>query len=393
MPKITPGLSAQPIRKKQMMMLGGGLLVVVAIVLLATIFTQESAPKPPPPAPKFQEKSFVTPGEGITDAEKWRIQEGTNIEAIRQELSTMRAQLEAAKATKETTPPPAPPAPVAAATTPPPPEPPSLGPTAVPPVSPQGGPLRGSAGLGAPGGQIPAVKSLMNVDIMDATSNAKAAAEAKAEATKRTAENFLPTGTFIRAINLSGLDAPTGGQAQNDPHPIVFRLVDHAILPNKFRANMKECFISGDGYGDISSERAYIRLDRLSCIDESGGAIDTEIKGYISGEDGKAGMRGRLIEKQGQVLANALLAGVASGIGKGFAANATTTSTGVLGTVSTVEQGKAFQSGVGTGVGNALDQLSRYYIQLAEKLFPVIEIDAGRTVDIVLTRGMTIERQ
>ena len=38
----------------------------------------------------------------------------------------------------------------------------------------------------------------------------------------------------------------------------------------------------------------------------------------LAGEDGKAGMRGRLVSKQGQLLANALLAGVASGIGQAF---------------------------------------------------------------------------
>ena len=32
------------------------------------------------------------------------------------------------------------------------------------------------------------------------------------------------------------------------------------------------------------------------------------VKGYVAGEDGKAGMRGRLVSKQGQILANALLA-------------------------------------------------------------------------------------
>jgi len=38
-------------------------------------------------------------------------------------------------------------------------------------------------------------------------------------------------------------------------------------------------------------------------------------------------------------------------------------------------------------VGKTLDRLSQYYIDLAEKLFPVIEIDAGRTVEVVFTKG------
>ena len=39
----------------------------------------------------------------------------------------------------------------------------------------------------------------------------------------------------------------------------------------------------------------------------------------------------------------------------------------------------------------ALDRLAQYYIKLAENTFPVIEIDAGREVDIVLTKGTKID--
>ncbi len=38
-----------------------------------------------------------------------------------------------------------------------------------------------------------------------------------------------------------------------------------------------------------------------------------------------------------------------------------------------------------------MDRLAQYYIALAEKTFPVIEVDAGRTVDVVLTQGVAID--
>jgi conjugal transfer pilus assembly protein TraB len=44
-----------------------------------------------------------------------------------------------------------------------------------------------------------------------------------------------------------------------------------------------------------------------------------------------------------------------------------------------------------TGVGRAMDRLAQYYISLAEKTFPVIEVDAGRSVDVVLTEGAVID--
>jgi conjugal transfer pilus assembly protein TraB len=210
-------------------------------------------------------------------------------------------------------------------------------------------------------------------------------------AAPRDTRRYIPSGAFTRALLLGGLDAPTGGQAQRNPQPVLLRLMDNAVLPNQFRSKVKECFVVGAGYGDVSSERAYIRTESLSCITRDGTAIDVPVKGYVAGEDGKAGMRGRLVSKQGQILANALLAGVASGIGQAFTQSSTTMSISPLGTTSTVDPGKQLEAGLGTGVGKALDRLAQYYITLAEKVFPVIEIDAGRTVDVVLTQGIALQ--
>ncbi len=234
------------------------------------------------------------------------------------------------------------------------------------------------------------------VSVALADGSAVKAVKTSADATKanpaaRDARRYIPSGAFTRAILLGGLDAPTGGQSQRNPQPVLLRLVDNAVLPNHFRSKIKECFVVGAGYGDVSSERAYIRTESLSCVTTEGTAIDVPIKGYVAGEDGKAGMRGRLVSKQGQLLANALLAGVASGIGHAFQQSSTTMSVSPLGATSTVDPGKQFEAGFGTGVGKALDRLAQYYISLAEKVFPVIEIDAGRTVDVVITQGISLQ--
>ena len=163
------------------------------------------------------------------------------------------------------------------------------------------------------------------------------------------------------------------------------------MLPNRSRGQVRECFVIGAGYGDISSERAYIRTENLSCIRNDGSTLEIAIQGSIFGEDGKVGMRGRLVTKQGQLLANALLAGVVSGIGTAFSQYYTTTTTSTFGTISTPDPSKAIQSGLGTGVGSAMNRLANYYISLAEKVFPVVEIDAGRMVDVVLTKGVVID--
>ena len=122
-----------------------------------------------------------------------------------------------------------------------------------------------------------------------------------------------------------------------------------------------------------------------------GATLEVKIQGSVYGEDGKVGMRGRLVTKQGQMLANALLAGVVSGIGQGLATSSTNVSTSPLGTITSASGADAYRAGLGTGVGRALDRLAQYYIKLAENTFPVIEVDAGREIDVVITKGVRID--
>ena len=267
-------------------------------------------------------------------------------------------------------------------------------------------PVTGRApATGMPPGQPPmpmapppptsAVPVLSRVTLADrsvpaAATGAAPGAAAGATSDAHTVSTFLPV-SFTRGILLGGLDAPTGGQSQSNPHPVLIRLSDNSVLPNRFRGEYRDCFVVAAGYGDISAERAYLRTESLSCVRADGAALEVRIQGSVYGEDGKVGMRGRLVTKQGQMLANALLAGVVSGIGQGLAISATSYSTSALGTVATASGTDAFVAGLGTGVGKALDRLAQYYIKLAENTFPVIEVDAGREVDVVITRGVRID--
>lgn len=45
------------------------------------------------------------------------------------------------------------------------------------------------------------------------------------------------------------------------------------------------------------------------------------------------------------------------------------------------------------GTGKALDRLAEYYLDLAENLFPVLEVDAGRGVEVILNRSVGLELQ
>ncbi len=208
----------------------------------------------------------------------------------------------------------------------------------------------------------------------------------KALESKQETINFIPAGSFVRVAMLNGVDAPTGGQAQSNPLPVAFHVLDAASLANKHQLDIKDCRFIAAAWGDLSSERMMGRTDSLTCIinDE---AVEMDVKGQVIGEDGKAGVRGRLVTKQGQLLANALFAGALSGIGKAFQQSASITTAGGGGVTQISDSQKMAQAVGGEGVGSAANMLAQYYLKAADKLFPVIETDGGRTVEILITKG------
>ena len=187
------------------------------------------------------------------------------------------------------------------------------------------------------------------------------------------AGTYLPAGSFARAVVLAGATVSTGGTASSNPVPMLLEVKDLANLPNNFRANVKACFVTANATGDLSSERVWIRLERLSCMTTSGKALDARIQGYVTGDDGKTGVRARLVTRSGQAVSLS-------------AQDTTTYTSGAVGT--TVSD--SFRAGLGEGLESALDRIADYYIRLADKIFPCLEIDSGRKVDLILSQGLTI---
>jgi len=205
---------------------------------------------------------------------------------------------------------------------------------------------------------------------------------------------WIPAGTIIKGVLLTGMDAPTDVGATKDPLPVAILIRDVAILPNQFGMDLSYCIVVGSGWGNLADERAYIRSETLSCIDKKGKAIETSLKGHVfSSEDGKSGMRGRYVSKQGQKIAMALLAGVVSSTGQALSeTNNIEVNIYDRDTHRNIPPvGTALaQAGLG-GIGRAAKSVADFYLKLAEKMYPIIEIDAGRKVEILVLKGQEIK--
>jgi conjugal transfer pilus assembly protein TraB len=267
-----------------------------------------------------------------------------------------------------------------------------------PPPIPQGSislpPLPATA-QGMPAGQLssPPETEIGDITIVSHSGSGKSAKVEADDKKKDTATGsvYLPP-SFMEATLLSGLDAPTTSEAKGNPVPVLLRVKTPAVLPNSVKANLKGCFVIADGKGNLATERAELLLVSLSCLDRKGQAVvDQKIKGFVVDEDGKIGLRGRVVAKMGSMIARSMLAGFFGGVGDAIKSSATTMSVSPLGTTQTVDPKDIAMSGVGSGLSSGFKEIQKFYMELARQTMPVIEVGATKPVTLVISEGINLE--
>ena len=194
------------------------------------------------------------------------------------------------------------------------------------------------------------------------------------------------------------MDASAGVQSQSDPLPVVLRITGPARSVYRdgklLTTRIQGCLVNGAARGDLSSEKVYVKLQRMTCPQANGRYAVSDVKGFISFA-GKTGVRGRVVSREGGLVGQAFLAGVAGGFGRGFSANTDAILNGSNVTVNGKRQqlgiGELAQGGFGNGVAQSADMVSKYLIERAEQYQPVIEMPTGINVEIVFLEGVFIQ--
>lgn len=201
---------------------------------------------------------------------------------------------------------------------------------------------------------------------------------------------YIPSGSFAEAVIIEGADANASVTGNNNTDPIEFRLIGKIQMPNDKEYDLTGCFITGEVYGDISSERGKARTHNISCKkdDDENKVIDMKIKGHIS-YAGKNGIKGNPVMRNGKIIAWAGAAGVLDGFGKG-AESASGKNVGI-GATASVDGGDILRSALGGGVSTASRTLSDYYIKRAEQYHPIIDISSSNVVTVMFQDGFQLE--
>lgn len=204
-------------------------------------------------------------------------------------------------------------------------------------------------------------------------------------------DHYVPSGTFVRAVVLGGADADASvnGQAKNNG-VMLFKLLQPGTLPNGQRSRLQGCFVTASSYGDISSERAYVILDKLSCAHKGMPIIDKTVTGWAF-FGGKVGIKGQPLMRDNKVMQWAGISGAMSGIASAAQYSQSVQSISALGSASIVPSGNIAPYAAYGGASKAAEVLSSYYVKRAEQYHPVIQVGSGNMVTIVFKDGFYLE--
>ena len=201
---------------------------------------------------------------------------------------------------------------------------------------------------------------------------------------------------FMEGVLMNGLSCPVAKEATASPVPTLVRVSSSAILPSRYKADVRDCFLVSGCVGNLSTESADCRLVSLSCLSRSGQAvIDQPVKGYLVDQSsGFIGLRGQVVARLGSLLARSMVAGLFGGAGEYLESSTMTSMVSPLGEtigVPNFDPQSLAQGAIGKGIAQATKELQSFYMRLVDATLPTIQVGVGKKCTAVISEGVELQ--
>ncbi len=199
---------------------------------------------------------------------------------------------------------------------------------------------------------------------------------------------FISPGDAAPVVLLSGVNAPVDGT----PYPVVFKLNGTIEGPDGSSLDLGEARVISAAQGSEVDGRVLFRLTNISVRHKNGRRSVVEVDGWVVGEDGIRGMKGKLIDKLPETLLAIGAATTASAAAtNAFGGNSKTYSTSSDVNSSGVNvNSEGMENAIGKGFNKSTQKLVDVIIDRHEKLIPVVEVLSGREAVAVFSQPVEI---
>lgn len=184
---------------------------------------------------------------------------------------------------------------------------------------------------------------------------------------------------------LTGVNAPVDGT----PYPVVFKVTGPINGPDGASLDVGEARLIAAAQGSEADGRVLFRLTNLAIRHKDGRRSVVNVDGWIVGEDGVRGMKGKLIDKLGRLIATTAGVSFAAALGETLTERGNTTVISDSGVYDL--SGNDLDSASASALTDASNRLGEILLERYEKLVPVVEVLSGREVMAVFSSTAEVE--
>ena len=226
-----------------------------------------------------------------------------------------------------------------------------------------------------------------------------------------TRRTFISPGDAVQLRLLTGVAAPVDGT----PYPVMFKLLGPISGPDGSALDLGEGRMVAAAQGSETDGRVVYRLTDLAFRNTDGRRSVVKIDGWVVGEDGIRGMRGKVIDKLGQVILATMAYSGAAATGDAvlrryqnnfMVNNSFGGNNSFLGGIpgqgrNNFDRRNSPAANLNLN-GNDLDlaaasaltdggiRVTQLLLDKYEKMVPVVEVNSGRDVVAVFSRGAEV---
>ena len=208
---------------------------------------------------------------------------------------------------------------------------------------------------------------------------------------ERTPENYVWAGTFASGIMLTGVMGDAGVNGSKNTGTVLIRIDENGTMPNGKRSKLKDCFVLGSSYGDLSGDAVVIHLETLSCARPDMN-FELKVYGSVYDQDAMQDLRGTPILKTKPLLEYTAAAGLLAGIGDGLSNYGSIQSINPDGSLSRISPTSIGRTAAGGALSNPANKISDYIMKIADIYHPMVVAKAGRRVSVMFIKGFWIDK-
>lgn len=195
--------------------------------------------------------------------------------------------------------------------------------------------------------------------------------------------SVIAPGDSVSVQLLTGVNAPVDGT----PYPVVFQLNGPIEGPDGSTLELGEARLVAAAQGSEADSRALYRLSSLSIRHPSGRRSVIKVDGWVVGEDGIRGMKGKLIDKLGRLILATAGVSFAAALGERIEGR----ETNVRRDGGLRADPQDFDYATASALTDASNRLGQVLLNRYEALVPVVEILPNREAVAIFSQTAEIE--